>query len=293
MAAYARTLAAQRGRNVPLAAAAVTESRAFTEREAREAQPALIDLVAPDLDDLLRQIDGRTVKRFDGREVTLATVNATIERMAMSRRQHLLSAIAHPQVAYLLLSLGILGLTIELWTPGAVLPGVVGGISLLLAFFAFQILPVNTAGVLLLVLGVALLVLELKVPSFGALGIGGLLSLLVGSIMLTREIPGAEVGLPAIVGTVSALAIIVLGLGRLAVVSQQRPPVTGIERLIGVHGRALAPSEPHQSTQIACRGEIWRAVSDVPIPVGCLVRVTAVDGLTLHVQPDVARNEPT
>ena len=157
-----------RGRNVELAEEAVTESRAFTEREALNADAALIDLVATDLPDLLGQLDGRTVTRFDGHTEPSAppAPNRAIE---MTVRQRVLSAIAHPNIAYLLFSLGTLGLTIELWNPGAILPGVVGGLCLLLAFFAFQMLPVNYAGVLLMLFGLVLLVLEIKVTSFGLL----------------------------------------------------------------------------------------------------------------------------
>ena len=173
VAAYARSLAEARGRNVMLAEQAVTESRAFTDQEALHASPPLIDFVARDEADVLRQLDHRMVKRFDGRTTTVDTTGIEIRRVDMSWRQRALSAIAHPQIAYLLLTLGILGLTVELWTPGAILPGVVGGLCLLLAFFALQILPVNTIGLLLIVFGLAMLILELKVPSFGALGIGG------------------------------------------------------------------------------------------------------------------------
>ncbi len=160
VAAYARTLATQRHRNVSLAEEAVNNSRAFTDEEALHATPPLIDLVASDIPDLLRKLDGRTVMRFDGTSVVLSTAGAQTKPIAMTRRQRVLSAIAHPNVAYILLSLGMLGLTIELWTPGAVLPGVAGGLSLLLAFFALQILPVNYAGLLLIGFGVLLLVLE-------------------------------------------------------------------------------------------------------------------------------------
>ena len=173
VAGYARTLATQRGRNVPLVEQAVTESRTYTEQEALAAQPPLIDLVASDVPDLLRKLDGRTVKRFDGRTETLHTAGAVTRDVRMTRSQRLLSALAHPQIAYLLLMLGTLGLTIELWSPGAVLPGVAGGICLLLAFFAFQVLPVSTAGVLLILFGVVLLMLEVKVTSYGVLAVGG------------------------------------------------------------------------------------------------------------------------
>lgn len=285
VAAFARSLAEARGRNTTLAAEAVTESRAFTDREALEAVPPLIDLVAADVPDLLRQLDGRDVKRFDGRAVTLHLGGASTDRIEMTWRQRLLSAIAHPQVALLLLTLGTLGLTVELWTPGAILPGVAGGLCLLLAFFAFQVLPVNTVGVLLLAFGLALLVLELKVPSFGVLGVGGTVSLLIGALMITSGVPGVRVGYNFVVPVVLAVAGIFLVLGRLALQAQRTRPVTGVEALIGARGRALAPFEPGQSGQIALRGEIWQATSPASIDAGRVVRVVAVDGLTLHVEP--------
>jgi membrane-bound serine protease (ClpP class) len=284
-AAYARSLAEARGRNVELAALAVTESRAFTDHEALAATPPLIDFVAQDLDDLLRKLDGRMVRRFDGRTTTVRSANAEIRRVEMTRRQQLLSAIAHPQVAYILLTLGILGLTVELWNPGAVVPGVAGGLALLLAFFAFQIVPVNTAGLLLVVFGLALLVLELKMPSFGALGIGGTISLIIGSIMMTREVPGISVSLGVILPVAIGLAAIVLGLGRLAFKAQQRPPQTGIEAMIGEVGRARTPIATDAPGQVDVRGEIWRAVSRNPLPPGAPVRVVEVNGLTLVVEP--------
>src|SRR5688500_16690582 len=196
-AAYARSLAAARGRNVPFSEEAVLKSRSFTDREALAAAPPLIDLVSADVDRILDELDGRMIRRFDGRAAQLNTANAEIRRVTMTWRQRFLSAIAHPQVAYLLMTLGILGLTVELWNPGAVIPGVVGGLALLLAFFAFQIVPVGTTGLLLIVFGIALLILELKVPSFGVLGIGGTVALMIGSIMATREVPGVRIQLGA------------------------------------------------------------------------------------------------
>ena len=284
-AAYVRSLAEARGRNVPLAAEAVLESRAFTDREALQSSPPLIDFIAKDLDDLLRQLDGRTVKRFDGRTTTLETTNAEIVRVEMTRRQRFLSAIAHPQVAYLLLTLGMLGLTIELWNPGAIVPGVVGGLSLLLAFFALQILPVNTTGLLLILFGIGLLILELKVPSFGVLGIGGTVSLLIGSIMMTRQTPGVTVSLTIIVPAVLAVAAIVLFLGRLALAAQARPPTTGVEGMLGSEGWTRMPLSPDTPGQVDLHGEIWRAYSREPVPAGAKVRVVEVNGLTLVVEP--------
>jgi membrane-bound serine protease (ClpP class) len=284
-AAYARSLAEARGRNVALSADAVLESRSFTDREALQASPPLVDMNASSVEDLLTKLDGRTVTRFDGRTTTLETTNAEIVRVDMTRRQRFLSAIAHPQIAYLLLTLGMLGLTIELWNPGAIVPGVVGGLSLLLAFFALQILPVSTTGLLLILFGMTLLVLELKVPSFGLLGIGGTVSLLIGSIMMTREIPGVAVSLALIVSVVLAVAVIVLFLGRLAVKAQAQRPATGAEGMLGSEGRTRDALTPDAAGYIDVHGEMWRARSHTPIAAGAPVRVVAVDSLTLTVEP--------
>jgi membrane-bound serine protease (ClpP class) len=285
VAAYVRTLAEARGRNVSLAADAVLQSRAFTDREALDASPPLIDLTAKDVDDILMRLDGRTIKRFDGRSTTVHTKDAEVRRRDMTRRQQFLSAIAHPQVSYILMTLGLLGLTVELWNPGLIAPGVVGGLCLLLAFFAFQILPVNMAGVLLVVFGIALLVLELKVPSFGALGVGGAVSLILGSVMLTDVVPGVRVGLGVILPAAIGFAVVFLFLGRLAVRAQMRPPVTGAQTLVGQFARARTPLLPDQPGLVDLRGEIWRAVSPVPLIPGQPVRVARVDGLTLTVEP--------
>jgi membrane-bound serine protease (ClpP class) len=209
VASYARTLATQRNRNVALVEQAVTESRSFTEREAMEADPPLIDLIVTDVPELLAKLDGREIVRFDGARQTLRTAGASIERVEMTWAQRVLSAIAHPQIAYLLLTLGTLGLTIELWNPGAVLPGVVGGICLLLAFFAFQVLPISYAGVLLILFGIVLLVLEVTVTSFGLLAAGGVISLFLGSIMLIDSpLPELQVGLRLIVPITRAISAI-------------------------------------------------------------------------------------
>ena len=285
-AAYVRSLAEARHRNVALAEQAVLESRAFTDGEAARASPPLVDLVASDLPDLLRQLDGRTIKRFDGRPVVLKTQDADVRRVEMSRRQRFLGAIAHPQIAYLLLTLGMLGLTIELWNPGSILPGVAGGLSLLLAFFAFQVLPVNITGLALIVFGIGLLVLELKVPSFGALGIGGAISLFIGSLMATRGVPGVQVGLGVILPAVTVLSVGVLLLGRLALAAQRQPPVTGVDALIGQQAQARSAIARGAPGLVAVHGELWQAAADVPIAADEFVRVTAVNGLTLTVIPD-------
>jgi membrane-bound serine protease (ClpP class) len=284
-AAYARALAGARHRNVGLAAEAVLESRAFTDQEAYAATPPLVDVIATDVNDLMRQLDGRSITRFDGRPVTLKTEGLVIERAEMTLRQRLLSAIAHPQIAYLLMSLGMLGLVVELWNPGAILPGVVGGICLLLAFFAFQVLSVNATGIALIVLGLALLVVEVMMPSFGVLGIGGIVALVAGSLMVTSEVPGVHVDARFVVAVASGVGAIAIFLGRLAVKAHHSKPVTGAEALVGLEGHALATIGPDLAGQVRVHGEIWRASSPDTIPAGTKVRVTALEGLTLHVRP--------
>lgn len=290
-AAYARSLAATRGRNEPLAAEAVTESRSFTHREALDASPPLADFSAQDVEGVLRALDGRTVRRPDGSQVELRTQGTAVERVEMTRRQRFLSALAHPQIALLLLSLGMLGLTVELWNPGSIVPGVAGGVCLLLAFFAFQVLPLDVVGLLLVGLGMALLLLELKVPSFGVLGIGGAVSLFMGAVMLTDEIPGVDVGYDVIVAVVGALAVVMLFLGRLALASQRRAPVTGADGLVGEVGTTLGALAAGATGQIRVHGEIWRAVSPTAVAPGQRVVVTGVHGLTLSVEPAASTPE--
>lgn len=286
VAAYARTLAEKRGRNVELAEQAVVESRAFTDEEARTAEPPLIDVVARDVDDLLRQLDGRNVRRFDQSTVTLRTANARIDQMEMTWRQRLLSGIAHPQIAYILFSLGTLGLTIELWSPGAILPGVVGGVCLVLAFFAFQILPVSYAGLLLIVFGILLLVLEVKVVSYGVLSVGGIVSLVLGALFLfDSSLPELRVGLAIVLPMVAGIAAIVLSLVGLALRAQRQRSVTGESGMVGETGRALAPIPADGHGQVSVHGEIWRATAAEPIEPGAAVEVVGFEGLTLRVRP--------
>jgi membrane-bound serine protease (ClpP class) len=287
VAGYARTLATQRKRNVALVEQAVLESRTFTEQEALGASPPLIDLVANDLHDLLRKLDGRTVVRFDGRSQTLRTSNAIVERVEMTWAQRTLSAIAHPQIAYLLLTLGTLGLTIELWSPGAILPGVVGGICLLLAFFAFQVLPVSATGVLLILFGLGLLVMEVKVTSFGLLAVAGVVSLLLGSMMLIDSpLPELQIGLRFIVPITLGISGVVLFLVQLAVKAQRHRPVTGEAGMIGEPGVTLSPIAPGRAGRVLTHGEVWTAQADEVIPAGTPVRVTAIVGLLLTVRSE-------
>lgn len=287
VAGYARTIAQQRHRNVSLVELAVTESRTFTEQEALTASPPLIDLVATDVPDLLRKLDGRTVARFDGRSSVLRTAGAAEHIVEMTWAQRVLAAVAHPQIAYLLLMLGTLGLTVEMWNPGAIFPGVVGGICLLLAFFAFQVLPVNSVGILLILFGVFLLILEIKVTSFGLLGAGGVLSLFFGSILLIDSPqPELQLGLRWILPVTLACSAVLLFLVGLAVKAQQIQPVTGQEGMAGERGKAIEPLAPGVPGRVKTRGEIWSAISSEPINAGEPVRVLEVRGLQLTVVPD-------
>jgi membrane-bound serine protease (ClpP class) len=284
-AAYARTLATQRGRNVALVEQAVTESRSFTDQEALAATPPLIDVIAPTVPELIKKLDGRTIRRFNGAKTTLALANADVREIDMTFAQQVLSAIAHPQIAYLLLTLGTLGLTIEFWNPGAILPGVAGGICLLLAFFALQVLPVSNAGVLLILLGFVLLILEVKVVSHGILAVGGLASLLLGSMMLIDSpLPEMQIGLRLIIPVTASIGGILIFLVTIGLKAQAQPAVTGESGMLQSTGNALTSIAPGEVGRVATHGEIWSATSADSIAAGDAVVVTAVHGLTLTVR---------
>jgi membrane-bound serine protease (ClpP class) len=286
VAAYARTLAAGRHRNVVLAEEAVVQSRAFTEVEARDADPPLVDLVAADLPDLLRQLDRRQITRFDGTVVELHTADARLVQVEMTLRQRVLGAVANPTIAYLLMSLGTLALTIELWNPGAIVPGVVGGLCLLLAFFAFSVLPVNVVGVGLLLFGLLLLVLEIKVTSFGMLATGGVISLVFGSMILVDSpAPELQLRLSLVLPVVIGFTAIAGLLARLALAAQRQAPVTGAQAMVGTVGEAITTID-RAGGRIATHGEIWQATAADSIPSGSRVRITRVDGLQLEVRKD-------
>ena len=287
VAAYVRSLAAGRHRNVELAEQAVNQSKAFSEQEALNASPPLIDLIAADVPDLLEKLEGRTVTRFDGRTVVLHTSKVPVVSVEMSTRQRILSAVAHPNVAYLLLTLGTLGLTVELWSPGAVLPGVAGGLCLLLAFFALQILPVNFAGLLLLLFGLVLLALEVKVTSFGLLTAGGVISLIFGSMMLfDSTAPELQLSLGVVVPVVLGFTAVAVFLVRLGLTAQRRPAVTGMEGMLSEVGEAITAVEPGTPGRVMVHGEIWRALSRDRLQPGDHVRITNVEGLTLTVRKE-------
>ena len=284
VAAYARTIATGRRRNVELANLAVNESRAFTEQEALNASPPLVDIVASDLLQLLERLDGRRIRRFEGAETVLRTAGATMVPIEMTLRQRILSAVAHPNIAYLLLSIGMLGLTVELWNPGGIFPGVIGGLSLLLGAFALQLLPVNYAGLLLMLFGLVLFALEIKVTSFGLLTFAGVISLIFGSLMLMDPAePGLRVSLGVVLPVVAGFVAIGGMLVRLGIAAHRQAPAAAVGGMVGEVGKALSALTPDIAGRVAVHGEIWSAVSDTPIDEGARVRVVGVNGLTLTV----------
>jgi len=279
-AAYIRSLAEARGRNVRWAEDAVRKSVSATEKEALELK--VIDLIAKDLDELLRKIDGRKVKTAFG-ELTIRTAQARLIREEMGFRQRVLDLISDPNVAYILMLLGIYGLFFELTNPGSIFPGVLGGICLILAFYAFQTLPVNYAGILLIILAIILFILEVKIVSHGILTLGGIISMIIGSIMLFESpAPFFRLSLYVILPAVIVTALFFVITFTLAFKAWKRKPVTGAEGIVGLEG--IARSDIKDDGMVYVRGEIWSAFSDEPIKSGERVRVEAVSGLRLKVK---------
>jgi membrane-bound serine protease (ClpP class) len=285
--AYIRSLAERRGRNSDWA------ERAVRSAESLSAEAALangvIDLIATDVPDLLRQLDGRALV-VDGETRTLATTGAAIERFEPDWRTRFLAVISNPTVAYMLMLLGIYGLIFEGYNPGAIVPGVVGAIALLLALFAFQILPVNYAGLALIVLGVILMIAEFMVPSFGALGLGGVVAFVFGSlILIDTDVPGFAVATPLLLSISTVAAALLFGTVWLAMRARKAPVVSGAEQLPRLSATAL-DDFAHEG-DVWVRGERWRARSATPIKKGQLLKITRVDGLTLEVAPAANDND--
>jgi len=278
-AAFIRTIAIERGRNAEWGEKAVRQSVSVTEREAVRLK--VVDFLADSIPDLLTKLDGRTVKTSQG-PVTLATREAVAKPIEIGFRDRVLAVITDPNVAYVLMMLGTLGLIFELSTPGAVLPGVIGGISLILAFFAFQSLPINFAGLLLILFAIVLFIAEVKVTSHGVLAVGGIVSMALGSLMLydAPEV-GFRVSWRVIVPTVALTAAFFLFALTLGVRALRRRPLLGVSGLVGQTGVARGALEPEG--QVSVHGEIWRAVADRPLADGTPVTVVDVQGLTLRV----------
>jgi membrane-bound serine protease (ClpP class) len=282
-AAYIRSLAQLRGRNADWGEQAVREAVSLAAEEARKRK--VIDLVAADVSDLLKQVHGRKLT-VQGVERTLDTRAAAVTTLEPDWRNRLLAVITDPSIALIMMMIGIYGLIFEFSNPGYVLPGVAGGICLLLALYAFQLLPVNYAGLGLILLGLAFIVAEAFLPSFGSLGIGGVVALVFGSVILFDPDLAAGYTLPlSFIVTLSvASAAAVFFTVWFALKARRRPVVSGQEEMIGASGTALAAIDREGWAQV--RGENWRVVTAAPLASGQKLRVTGIDGLTLRVEPD-------
>jgi len=281
-AAYIRGLAQTRGRNAAWAERAVREAVSLSAAEAERER--VIDFIARDLDELLTKANGRktTVR---GQTVTLAVAGAPVETILPDWRAKLLATITNPSFALILMMLGIYGIWFEFSNPGFVFPGVIGAICLLLAMFAFQMLPVNYVGLALIVLGLAFMVAEVFFPSFGSLGIGGLIAFVVGAIFLMdTEVPGYGIPIPLIAGLALSSAAFMILIGGMAAKARGRPVVTGREELLGAGGEVIEAAGDESWARV--RGETWRVRSAERLAPGRRVRVTGVDGLILDVKPE-------
>ncbi len=287
--AWIRSIAEKRGRNPEWAEMAVRKSVSITEKEALEKK--IIDLVVKDEAELLQALDGREVQTDDGTRV-IKTRNAQVISMPMTWQHRILYKISNPTIAYILLMLGVYGLFFELSNPGSIVPGVAGGIFIILAFFALQTLPLNTAGLLLILFAILLFILEVKVTSYGILTIGGIVSMFLGAIMLFDEAPGFPVRVDwrvALTFALATAAFFVFALG-LALKARLSRPTTGQEGLIGAHGVALTRLS-NEEGEVKVQGEIWQARSDQEVAKGASIEVVHVDGLVLTVRPQHSQKE--
>jgi membrane-bound serine protease (ClpP class) len=279
-AAYARSIAKARGRSEEWAEKAVRKSESITAEEALKLN--VIDFVAPDIDKLLVAIDQKEVNLAKGKK-KISTKNAVINNKKMGTRQGILAAISDPNISYILLLIGLAGLYFELSTPGAILPGVIGGISLLLAFFGLSTLPVNYTGILMIIFGVILFIAEIKVMSHGILTVGGVISLIMGSLLLfdTTE-PALRISLQVLIPAIlvaSGFFIVVIWL---AIKAQMRKHFTGVEAMIGTEAEVVTDID--NEGKVFLKGEYWKATSEKPIKKGAKVKVIKVEGLSLIVE---------
>lgn len=279
-AAYVESIATKRNRNKEWAIKAVRESVSITEKEALKIN--VIDLIASDLNDLLAQIDGRAIKTAAGVK-KLATKNIAFNYIEMGTRERILDTLSNPNIAYILMMVGLLGIYFELSNPGAIFPGVIGGISLILAFFSFQTLPINYAGILLIIMALVLFILEIKVASFGMLSIGGIISLTLGSLMLfDSPVPFLRVSLDVIIPVVTTTSACFILVVYLAIKAHRRKPTTGREGLVGEKGIAKSKIDPRG--KVFVHGEYWDAISDETISEGTKVNVIEVKDIEIKVE---------
>lgn len=272
-ASYIKSIAQKRGRNIQMAEDAVRKSLSYTEEEALEGN--LIDLIAADEQEIIRHFHGKSINRFDGTQMTLNLENEEIVSIPMTGRQRFLITISNPNLAYILLMIGLLGLYFEFSNPGAILPGVLGGICLLLAIFSFQILPINYVGLILIILSIGLFILEIKVQSYGILSLGGIAAMIIGSIMLINApIPELRPSLKFIIPMALGLSLIFIFLIVIAVRAHSKRASTGKEGLIGEVGITQTDLSP--DGKVFVHGEIWQAEASEDLPLGTKVKVTEV-----------------
>ncbi|MBS1188603.1 MAG: nodulation protein NfeD [Rhodocyclaceae bacterium] len=281
-AAYARGLAQLRGRNAQWAEQAVREAASLSAEEALKARA--VDVLANDVPDLLNRVDGRPVKMAGGQMRPLDLADATLVKVEPNWKEGLLAGIADPNIALILLMVGVYGLLFEFYTPGTGVPGILGGICLLLAFYGLALLPISWVGASLVLLGIGFMVAEAFMPSFGVLGIGGIAAFIAGALMLVdSDIPGLAVSWALVVPLAIASGIAVAAIGVLALRARNRPPASGRELMIGAPVQALENID-HEGW-VRAFGERWRARSSAPLPEGGEARIVAIDGLTLVVEP--------
>jgi len=285
--AFLRSFTEKRNRNPKLAETSVTDSQAFSENEALAGH--LIDLIASDNVDLLKQLNGREIKRFSGKTEKLSLENYRLEEFHLSARQKFLAYIVDPNIFFVLMLVAVLGLYTEFTHPGVIAPGVIGGICAVLALYAMHLLPVNFAGVVLILLAFALFIMEAKFASHGVLLIGGIVSMFLGAIFLIRSplTPGG-VSTGVALGVTLPVALLTVFLMRLVLRSRRWKTTTGKEEMLGAEGVVTAALPAQGEGMIRVHGELWRAAASSPVPEGTLVRVTRVDGLKLFVEPKQA-----
>lgn len=282
--AFLRSFTERRGRNPALAETAITDAKAFTEKEALDNK--MIDLIANSREELVKQLNGRSITRFDGTRATLALEHPAFASFELSTRQKFLARIVEPDAFFILLVVGVLGLYTEFTHPGVIAPGVFGGICMVLALYAMHLLPVNFAGLFLILLALAFFILEAKFASHGVLGLGGVISMLLGAMFLIRSpLTNGGVSLGIALAATVPFAVLTVFLMRLVLRSRKWKSATGREELIGAEGVTVSALREGVEGMIRIHGELWGAISSQPAPEGAPVRVLRIEGLKLYVEP--------
>ncbi len=279
--AYLKSIVDKRGRNTKLAEEAIRKSRSFIDKEAL--QEGLIDYICQNEEEIISRLHNKSIMKFNGEEIRLYLDNYRIERLELTLRQRILSAISQPFVTFILLALALIGLYYEISNPGLIFPGVIGGICLVLVFFAFQVLPVNFVGLLLIALAIIFFILEVKITSYGMLTVAGIISLILGSMMLIKSpYPAMRIPLMAIIPIAIAMGLITTFLLRLVIIAHTKPVSTGAAGLLNEIGITRNKIDPEG--KVFVHGEFWKAVSKEKLPKGVKVKIIGVKGLALEVE---------